>query len=825
MDAQTSELGRIAAEARLIASESGQAPSTTHLLLALFTVPNSGGLLLEWRRADENALLARVRELPDEPADSFARTLERAEELASGTRRNPSGLHLLIALSRERGTASFELLERVGLAPAELARESLGYVVGPLPRRLVPKAAPPVVAPAPSVVAPPPMASSPPVLRYVTRPGASVPATQRSGLTVSEAPPDSERASRLSRVKRLADGQVSAVPSSPYALDPEEFPWLASLGRNLSELAASGRIDPVTGREREIDEALEILGKRRSNNPVLVGDPGVGKSAIVEGVALELVRQHQADPVTPPRLVIEVDTGSLVAGTALRGALSEKLEGLKEEVRRANGRVVVFIDEIHTLVGAGQTGEGAQDAANELKSALARGEFPCIGATTWAEFQRYFAQDPALERRFVPVSVHEPSVSETVDILRGAASAYASHHGVTFDEDALVAAASLSARYVRDRRLPDKALAVLDHAGSRARRENASEVRRADVAAVVARMARIPEERVLTSDAERVLRLEGELGARVVGHASVVERVAFAVRRAFAGFGGKRPLASFIFLGPTGVGKTELARTLAEVLFDGADALVRIDMSEFSESHAVAKLVGAPPGYVGFGEGGQLTDAVRRQPACVVLLDEIEKAHRDAQQLLLQVLDEGVLTDGRGRKVDFTSAIVILTSNAGAEALTGRESRSVGFGTQATSVGRIERALDEARVHFPPELWNRIEERLVFEPLGRDDVRAIARLLSAQSAEQLAAEKGIHFEVDESAVEHLLENGGWEPALGARPMRQAIARLIEAPLADRILRGHVSAGDRIRVVERAGRLDFDHLTILVPGFRPGEATA
>lgn len=825
MGAHITELSKVAEEARFLASETGQAPSTTHLLLGMFTVPNPAGLLLEWRRADENALLARVRELPEEAADAFDRAIERAIELASGTRSPPAALHLLIALARERESAAHELLSRAGVSPGDIAREALGYIVGPIPRRLVPKEAP---APLPAPQAVPTVAfvtSSPPAARQVSHPGSSPSPAKRATSTVSELPAEPERASRLSRLKRLAEGK-SEPPSSAYALDPEDFPWLASIGRNLSELAAAGRIDPVMGRDREIDEALDVLGKRRSNNPVLVGDPGVGKSAIVEGVALELVRQYRADPSQPARIVIEVDTGTLVAGTALRGSLSEKLDGLKDEVRRANGRVIVFIDEIHTLVGAGQTGEGAQDAANELKSALARGEFPCIGATTWAEFQRYFAQDPALERRFVPIRVNEPSVADTVAILKGVAKGYAAHHGVEFDEDALLAAAALSARYVRDRHLPDKALAVLDHAGSRARREGTRQVTRRSVAAVVARMARIPEERVLTSDTERVLELERELGKRVLGHAKVVEKVALSVRRAFAGFSGRRPLASFIFLGPTGVGKTELARALADVLFDGSEALVRIDMSEFSESHSVAKLIGAPPGYVGFGEGGQLTDAVRRKPACVVLLDEIEKAHRDAQQLLLQLLDEGLLTDGRGRKVDFTSAIVVLTSNAGAQAFSRREARVVGFGASVPSPGEsAERALDEARAEFPPELWNRIEERLVFEPLERNDVRLIAKLLADDSAKRLADEKHIHFELDDTAVEHLLENGGWEPTLGARPMRQTLSRLIEAPLADRILRGYVQPGDRVRAVIRAGRIDFEHLTILDPGFQPGQANA
>ena len=801
----------------------GRPPSTVHLFLALFEVANSARAVLAGRRIDKLYLQRQLREplrVAKEPREMFDEVLREARKTAEEARwMEVCALHLLHAMLRLRDSAVSQALKAVRYDTNDLFAAAMGRVNNPPAFRRPPSAAvtaPPVrpTTASTSAIWQNALTEVPPVRSRVSLPAPRT--VQRvSVLEVSSTTVDPERENRLSRIRRLAEGLEPAVPPSPFALDADQFPWLASLGRNLTELAAAGRLDAVIGRDREIDEALDVLGKRRSNNPVLVGEPGVGKTAIAEGLALAFVRM--ASEGRPPRILIELDIAGLVAGTQLRGSLSEKLNGLKEEVRRAAGSVVVFIDEIHMLVGAGQTGEGAQDAANELKAALARGEFPCIGATTFSEFQRYFTQDPALERRFIAITVKEPSIDEAIAILRGVRTQYTAHHGVPYDDAALEAAVVLSARYVHDRALPDKALAALDVAGSRAARAHAASVTRDEVARAVARMAKLPEERLLVPDTDRLMGLEAELSRRVVGHADVVSRVARAVRRNWAGFGGQRPLASFIFLGPSGVGKTELARNLADVVFGTHDALVRVDMSEFSESHAVAKLVGAPPGYVGFGEGGLLTEAVRRRPACVVLLDEIEKAHRDSQQLVLQLLDEGHLCDGRGRRVDFTQAIVVLTSNLGAEAFDGRAGRMVGFGTGgAPSDSQCGRALALARDAFPPELWNRIEERCVFRPLQRADLTQIARLLAARSAQRLFEDKRIHFELDESAVEFLLDDGGIDVQLGARPMRQAIVRHVEAPLAEKILLMEVQPGDRVRVVRRGARLDFDQLTVLDP---------
>jgi ATP-dependent Clp protease ATP-binding subunit ClpC len=589
-------------------------------------------------------------------------------------------------------------------------------------------------------------------------------------------------------------------------LDARQYPLLTSMGRNLSVLAQEGKLDPVVGRGKEIEEVIDVLGKRRTNNPCLLGEPGVGKTAVVEGVAQKLLTLRGT---LAEKVLLELDMATLVAGTQLRGSFSEKLNGLKEEVRRADGRVVVFIDEIHTLVGAGSTGEGPQDAANELKTAMARGEFPCIGATTHDEYRKFITQDPALERRFTAVVVNEPSVPETIEILKGVIGRYEEHHGLRYTPAALEAAASLASRYVTDRFMPDKAISVADLAGSRSHREGRDVVEPEDVARVVAKIAGVPEERLLMGDSARLLMLEEDLKQRVIGHEEPVAKIARVIRRNYAGFASRRPMGSFLFLGPTGVGKTEMARALAEVLFGNREALVRLDMSEMSESHGVSRLIGAPAGYVGYGDGGQLTEPVRRRPSCVVVLDEIEKAHREVQLLLLQVLEEGRLTDGKGRHIDFSNTVIVMTTNLGAEVFS-RTGRALGFGADAAATVQsdTDAASAAARKALPPELWNRIDERLAFRPLKEEEVARIATLLLNESSKRLATERGIEYVAGEDVVGHLLKSGGFDPQLGARPMRQAVQRLVEAPLAERILSGEFIAGDKVRVEVHSGQLAF-----------------
>jgi ATP-dependent Clp protease ATP-binding subunit ClpC len=785
MATDSNELAQIAAEAQDIAKNVGQPAGSAHLLLATFTVPGPADALLRERGCDEDKVLAELAaqgSAQPEPPETFSLALDRARQLADDCGSAAAdGLHLLVALTRLSKSSAAALLEKTAAPVASLRTTALGFLTGAIPRRRAEAAAQPT-----------------PRAAVVARAPAPQPAAPKSHVTTL--PPPAEFAEEAAPAKaRLEPAARSPEPAAPGALDPRAFPWLSTHTRNLTSLAAAGRLDPAIGREREIDELLDILGKRRANNPVLVGEPGVGKTAIVEGLAQRML-------AVPDRTLVELDVSGLVAGTQLRGSFSERLIGIKDEVKRAEGRVIVFIDELHMIIGAGAAGEGPQDAANELKAALARGEFPCVGATTHDEYRKYIQGDAALERRFVPLLVREASPAQTREILQGAIARYEGHHQVRFSAESLDAAARLTARYVRDRCLPDKAFAAVDLAGSRAHREGREEVTREDVARAVARMAGLPEDRLLQPDGERFLQLEQRLAARIVGHEQNLAAVSRCIRRNYAGFSSQRPLASFLFCGPSGVGKTETAKALADELFDGS--LVRIDLSEYAEPHTAARLVGAPPGYVGYGEGGQLTEAVRRKPASVVLLDEVEKAHPAVLQLLLQILDEGQLTDGRGRRIDFTAAVLILTSNLGAAAFDGGGPRAMGFGPapdpsqeKTQPPGPAEhpqagKALEQARAAFTPELWARLDERLVFAPLARDEVARIAQLLLEGSARRLWEERRIAFRAGPGLVEHLIAQG-WQPALGARPLRQVIQRLVESPLADGILAGRIQPGDKL----------------------------
>ncbi|AKQ65815.1 ATP-dependent Clp protease ATP-binding subunit ClpA [Myxococcus hansupus] len=836
----STDLAQVLHEANDIAQSVVQRVTSAHVLLALFTVENRAQVLLKERGVDEDAILQLLTSAPAEPDGLLRELREKTREIASNVGSQEADcLHLLIAVARVRCAAQ-ELLQQAGLDLGGLMRVAMSYFTsGHMPRRLQlgrasatgprpsnrPLGAPPSPLPASAVAislprsrpsAPPPSPFTLPSLppRY------STPAlSPRDLIDVDEepealppppvAPPVARAAPAPATPPPAAAPSPVARPAAPASaspvLDAKNYPLLTSLGRNLSQAAHEGRLDPVVGRAREVEEVIDILGKRRTNNPCLLGEPGVGKTAVVEGVAQRLLELRGS---LSEKVLVELDMASLVAGTQLRGSFSEKLNALKDEVRRAEGRVVVFIDEIHTLVGAGSTGEGPQDAANELKTAMARGEFPCIGATTHDEYRKFISTDPALERRFTAVVVNEPSVPETVEILRGIIGRYEEHHGLRYTPEALEAAASLASRYVTDRFMPDKAISVVDLAGSRCHREGREVVEPSDVARVVAKLAGVPEERLLMNDSSRLLRLEQDLAERVIGHSEAVTRIAKVIRRNYAGFASRRPMGSFLFLGPTGVGKTEMARALADVLFGNRDAMVRLDMSEMSEQHGVSRLIGSPAGYVGFGEGGQLTEPVRRRPSSVVVLDEIEKAHREVQMLLLQVLEEGRLTDGKGRHIDFSNTVIVMTTNLGAEAFS-RTGRPVGFGADAAGPGdAMDAASAVARKALPPELWNRIDERLPFRPLAEVEVARIATLLLEESSKRLATERGIEYVAGDDVVGHLLKSGGFDPMLGARPMRQMVQRLVEGPLAERILSGEFGSGDRVRIAVRSGQLQF-----------------
>ena len=608
--------------------------------------------------------------------------------------------------------------------------------------------------------------------------------------------PDPELARLLSRHGITLDAVYTALHrvrgaqrvDSPAS--EERYQILKKYGVNLTELARRGELDPVVGREGELQRVIQVLLRRRKNNPVLVGEPGVGKTAIVEGLA-QRIAEGRVPQALRDKEIVALDMGALLAGAKFRGEFEERLKAVLREVEASGGRIILFIDEFHTVVGAGGA-EGAIDAANLLKEPLARGKLRLIGATTLDEYRKHVERDPALERRLAQVYVREPTPEETVDILRGLKGKLEQHHRVRIQDAALKAAARLADRYISGRFLPDKAVDLVDEAAARLRAAHpegeALEVTPEAIAEVVAAWTGIPVQRLLEEEREKLSRLEDVLHARVVDQEEGVRAVAEAVRRARAGLADpRRPLGTFLFLGPTGVGKTELAKALAEALFGDDRALLRIDMSEYMERHAVARLIGAPPGYVGYEEGGQLTEAVRRRPYQVILLDEIEKAHPEAMNLLLQLLDEGRLTDGHGRTVDFRHTLIIMTSNVGSE-----------FFQTAASFEEAERQVREAlRQRFRPEFLGRLDEVVIFRPLSPQAVREIARRKLAALGERLA-EQGIALEVSEEALE-LLVREGYDYHYGARPLARAIRQRVESPLAKLIVVGILAAGDTVRL--------------------------
>jgi len=612
------------------------------------------------------------------------------------------------------------------------------------------------------------------------------------------------------------------APERPRPRRPT--PTLDRYGEDLTEAARRGRLDPVIGRDHEVGQVLEVLSRRTKNNPVLIGDPGVGKTAIVEGIAAR-VAAGEVPETLRGRRIVALDLPGLVAGTRYRGDFEQRLTAVIDEVVAADREVVLFLDELHTVIGAG-TAEGApMDAGSMLKPALARGGLQLIGATTVEEYRRHLERDGALERRFQPILVGEPSVADTVSILRGLRGRYESHHRVRIGEAAIEAAARLSDRYLTDRFLPDKAIDLIDRAAARVRMTapedpartgtSAGEAPREDpevtadhVAEVVAQLTGIPVAQLTAVDRHRLLHLEELLAERVVGQRDAVQSVADAVRAGRAGLTHPdRPVGSFLFLGPTGVGKTELARALAAALFGAQDRLVRFDMSEFGDRHTVSRLVGAPPGYVGHDEAGQLTEAVRRTPYTVLLLDEIEKAHPDVTNVLLQVLDAGRLTDARGRTADFSNTVVILTSNLGAPAL-------LAAAAEGRSVEEIrEPLMAGVRGHFRPEFLNRIDEIVLFAGLGQPELRAITELLLAETTERLRAQD-VELRVEPAAVDWLALRGH-APEFGARPLRRTIARELERQLSRLLIAGELRAGQLVVAAVAPGG-DGLALTVAAP---------
>ncbi|MEU0202326.1 MULTISPECIES: ATP-dependent Clp protease ATP-binding subunit [unclassified Streptomyces] len=683
--------------------------------------------------------------------------------------------------------------------------------------------------------------------------------------------PDSA-AGHILNAARFAPSEPPEAPEAPQAERPRptNTPTLDKYGRDLTELARHGRIDPVIGRDQEIEQTVEVLSRRGKNNPVLIGDAGVGKTAIVEGLA-QRISEADVPDVLIGRRVVALDLTGVVAGTRYRGDFEERMNNIVSEIRAHSDQLIIFIDELHTVVGAGAGGGegGSMDAGNILKPALARGELHIVGATTLEEYRR-IEKDAALARRFQPIMVPEPTPADAIEILRGLQDRYEAHHQVRYTDEALVAAVELSDRYLTDRRLPDKAIDLIDQAGARVRlraRTKGTDVRAMEreleqltrdkdqavadeqyeqatqlrdrivelkqriteaggdgevdegqdlvvgaeaIAEVVSRQTGIPVSSLTQEEKDRLLGLEEHLHQRVVGQDEAVRVVSDAVLRSRAGLASPdRPIGSFLFLGPTGVGKTELARALAEALFGSEDRMVRLDMSEYQERHTVSRLVGAPPGYVGHEEAGQLTEVVRRHPYSLLLLDEVEKAHPDVFNILLQVLDDGRLTDSQGRTVDFTNTVIVMTSNLGSEAIT-RRGASVGFasgGADADEEARREQILRPLREHFRPEFLNRIDEIVVFRQLSTEQLRQITNLLLDRTR-SLVQDKGITVTFTDRAVDWLADRG-YQPEYGARPLRRTIQREVDNELSRLLLDGRVEQGGRVTVTVEDDRLVFE----------------
>jgi ATP-dependent Clp protease ATP-binding subunit ClpC len=657
-------------------------------------------------------------------------------------------------------------------------------------------------------------------------------------------------------------GETAEVTAGGGSSSRTKTPTLDEFGSNLTQLAQEGKLDPVVGRTREIERVIQILGRRTKNNPVLIGEPGVGKTAIAEGLAQRIVQGDVPDILADKR-VVSLDIGLLVAGTKYRGEFEERLKKIMDEIRNA-GNIILVIDEVHTLIGAGAA-EGAIDAANILKPALARGELQCIGATTLDEYRKHIERDAALERRFQPIMVGEPSVSETIEILFGLRERYEQHHKLKISDAALEAAAKLADQYISDRFLPDKAIDLIDEAASRVRlinsqlppaareldqelrrvlkekdaavraqdfdragelrdremeikqqiraiaaakkaeessRQEMPEVTEEDIAQVVSAWTGVPVAKLTESESEKLLHMEETLHQRIIGQDEAVRAISRAIRRARVGLKNpNRPIASFIFSGPTGVGKTELTKALAAYFFGSESAMIRLDMSEYMERHTVSKLIGSPPGYVGYNEGGQLTEAVRRRPYTVVLFDEIEKAHPDVFNLLLQILEDGRLTDAKGRTVDFKNTLIVMTSNIGSKVIE-KGGGSLGFefntNDEDANYNRIRNLVhEELKQYFRPEFLNRVDEIIVFRQLTKEEVKQIADILLKEVFDRMK-EKKIYLTVSDRFKDLLVEEG-YNPSYGARPLRRAIQRLLEDILAEEILTGHVKEGSEVLI--------------------------
>ncbi len=847
------ELVALRKAAQELSSQRKERLSTIHLLATTAERDAAVREMFADRRLDPEAILKAARGITDEDPGAIGRAMTQAREIAKRVAQTePHAVHLVLGLLADRTCAAHRALIDLGVDAGRLRAAAMQLSLGVVATRRAPSASrpPPSFPEAPprrgmetphtplssaSLTSASASASHKPPLSQTKPSSSSSLRPSTPGVTVPLLPPLVSRkvAAKPQMAAPLPSSQIAftvtplrhekaantpptpapkPVEPSRFSLDKARYPLLASLGKNLTELAASGELRHTIGRNAEIESVLDVLAKRHASSPCLVGPSGVGKTTVVHGVAHRLVALAAFGE--KPRVLVEFSVPQLIAGTGVRGALAERIASLCAETRDTGSSVIVFFDEIHELFGP-----GTEEATAALKLALARGELQIVGATTPEEHRKNIETDTALARRFSLIEIEEPSEAQALPLLTAVAAELGEHHRATYDTDAVNASIGWCVRYLPGRALPDKAINVLDLAGARVRRRaegriSSGRVTMNDVAGVVSELSDVPAERLLATDGERMLGMERLLAERVVGHSDALARIARVLRRNAAGMRGQRPIGSFLLLGPTGVGKTETAKAIAEALFHSPDAMTRLDLSEFAEAHALARLVGAPPGYIGHEAGGQLTEAVRKRPYQVVLLDEIEKAHRDVLLTFLQVLDEGRLTDGRGRKVDFTSTVLVLTSNLGsAEMGAAQRERPMGFGQPAgASRARLSDVMiGAARAALAPELYNRIDEVLCFSALSRTEVGEVARRMLAALGRSLA-DRNIRLSVSPRAIETLLAEGGFDETLGARPMRRTIARLIEAPLAEMILRGELSAGGVALIDSEDGSLIVDAIS-------------
>lgn len=818
------EVRNIRAQADVVARAAGRPTGTVHYLVAMFVVDCKARDILLETKIDDRVVLdtyerMAVREDAPEALAEVNRQTTKLTESAELPEAN--SMVLLASLLRVRDSLAFKVLEKAGVNVPGLRSRVIG-LVGFVQDRM---ATGQIAVQRPNDTQRMPQVTQPPrpAQPNLQAPQKTVPLPLRVPI---QPPPAAAPAAKTATPPAAPAQQATQLPlpSQVFQLKADQFPVLCEVGRNLTELALAGRIDPVIGRDAVIEQVIDVLLMRYGNNPCLIGEAGVGKTAVAHGLAARLAGHPDQYGRLGTAVIVEIATSALLAGTGLRGAFSERMRKLRDEVQKADGQVIVFMDEIHTIMGAG-TGDGPLDAANDLKSALARGTFPLIGATTRAEYKRHIEADPAMDRRFQVVDVAEPTVPEALQILAGIAPVFGRHHGVTYAHDALTSAVHLSKRFITDRHLPDKAIAVLDRAGAQARRGGRLHVQVDDVARAVHTLTGTPMERLLADERGRIRDLAGDLKGKIIGHDGAMDKIAKRIQRNYAGFSGDKPVASFLFAGAAGVGKTETAKALAELLFVSADALVRFDMSDYAEAHAISKLLGSPPGYVGHQQAGLLAQAMQKRPYRVILFDEIDRAAGEVQAVLVQLLETGRTTDNHGHTIDVRNSILIFTTNAGADVMAGPRRKSIGFGAidahplaellppgdDAATMALDQAVMDKVAAAITPELHRRMDETIVLRPLSLASARKVARREIDHSAARLYESKLIEFVADDAVVDLVLQ-GGLDPATGARPLRSRIETVLEAFLTECILSGALRPSMRVVVTSVGGQLQLQQAT-------------